>query len=88
MKGRSGFFKVLLGRRAMQLRPRETEGLTVRLFLLAVVVGREGLRPFVVNMKTGALGRNGWSVPFSSGETFSQSIGSGKLGLEGIPQRH
>lgn len=55
MKGRSGFFKVLLGRRAMQLRPRETEGLTVRLFLLAVVVGREGLRPFVVNMKTGAL---------------------------------
>lgn len=29
--------------------------LTVRLFLLAVVVGREGLRPFVVNMKTGAL---------------------------------
>lgn len=83
MKGRSGFFKVLLGRRAMQLRPRETEGLTVRLFLLAVVVGREGLWPFVVNMKTGALGRNGWSVPFSSGETFSQSIGSGKLGLEG-----
>lgn len=54
MKGLFGFFKVLLWRRAIQLRPRETEGLIVRLFLLAVTAGSEGLRPFV-NMKTGAL---------------------------------
>lgn len=82
MKGLSGFFKVLLWRRAIQLRPRETEGLIACLFLLAVTAGREGLGPFV-NMKTGALGREGWSVLFSSGETFSQSTNSWKLGLEG-----
>lgn len=29
------------------------------------------------------LGRTGWSVLFSSGETFSQSMSSWKLGLEG-----
>lgn len=67
----------------MQLRPRETEDLTVRLFLPAVVVGREDLGPFMVNMSTGALGMKGWSVQFSSWGTCSQPTGSWKLGLKG-----
>lgn len=83
MKGLSGFFKMLLGRRAMQLRPRETEDLTACLFLSALAAGREGLGPFVVVNRTGALGTEGWSVLLSSGRTFLQPISSWKLGLEG-----
>lgn len=83
-RGPAGFFKVLLGRRAMRLRPREAEELTVRLFLQAEVPGREdtGLGPFMGNGSSGALGMNGWSSLFSSGGTFSQPVYSWKSSCE------
>lgn len=66
-RGPAGLFKVLLGRRAMRLRPgatpsdRETEELRTRLFLRAEVPGKEdvGLGPFMVNRGMGPLGMKG-----------------------------
>lgn len=66
-KSPAGFFKVLLGRRAMRLWPRatprerETEELAARLFLRAEVPGKEDvvLGPFMVNRGTGPLGMKG-----------------------------
>lgn len=66
-RGPAGFFRVVLGRRAMRLRPRatpserKTEELTARLFLRAEVPGKEdaGLGPFMVNRGMEPLGMKG-----------------------------
>lgn len=77
----SGFFKVLLGRRAMRLWPLGTPSeLTIRLFLRAEVLGKEAvdLGPFMVNTGKGPL----WMKDGSWG-LRSQPRQSGKLSAGG-----